>query len=72
MIAQRVNSNIPQNEITIDNIDSYYSPSEEALNNLEDFDIPRMQGILDKRMRIISFDQPTNPESGMAWFKLFN
>lgn len=71
MIARKVDY-VPSGVINVDNIQEYYQPSEDAIDNLTNYDIPRMQGILDKPMRVISLNQPSNPEQGMAWFKLFN
>ena len=72
MVAEKVNNNISQGTIDIDNINSYYTPSENAINALDNIDIPRMENIYNKQMRIISKSQPSNPEQGMALFKLFD
>lgn len=72
MVAEKVNY-IPPGTIDInDDLQEYFKPSEDAVNNLEIYDIPRVQEILDKTMRVISENEPSNPKQGMAWFKLFN
>lgn len=71
MVAEKINF-IPSENIDIDDIQEYYSISENTVNNLEFYDIPRMQKILNEYTRVLSKDQPLNPFKGMAWFKLFD
>ena len=73
MIAKKVDYISPGTIDINDNLQEYYKPSEKAINDLERYDIPRMQKILEKPMRIISESQPSsNLEKGMVWFKCSN
>ena len=41
MIARKVDY-VPSGVINVDNIQEYYQPSEDAIDNLTNYDIPRM------------------------------
>lgn len=66
---------INQDEIRVDNYDTFYPNSKKAIDSLDTIDIKnyekniqKLSHVYDTQMRFISDIEPSDPKYGMAWF----
>lgn len=77
MATQKIDNHIEEGTITIDNINSYYETTLNAINSVQNNDIEEyeqainnLQNVLNNQMRVISENSPANPKKGSAWFHI--